>query len=477
MTNQLRRPHPAVPRSVRVASAALALTGLLATAACSGSSKTADPAAGAVVTAEPAALSPSASAPASASSSGSVVALTPDVQAKLDTAIKQVMSQVDIPGVIVGLTSPDGSYQRAFGVADKSAGTPMSPDLYMRVGSVTKTMTATAVLELVDQGKVGLDDPISKYVQGVPGGDQISIRDLGDMRSGLYSYSFDPDFQKALFTDPKQPFTPDQLLSYAFKHPANFAPGTQYEYSNTNAVLLGVLVEKVTGKSLTDVLGQQVFTPAGMTKTNLPTDAAFPTPHAHGYTNQTLNGDVQDSTDWNPSWGWAAGAAISTLSDLQTWAKVLATGDPVIKPATQAERLKFRGVGTPDLGYGFGVFTTHGWVGHNGSLPGYQSVVTYLPDAKATMVVLLNTDISHEGSEPSTFVARAITQIFSPNNVYTLPTPPASGSASPSSTSSASASAASPSAGSPSAPLGTLTPAPSASGTAKLSDEEEEPDS
>ncbi|WP_078911546.1 serine hydrolase domain-containing protein [Streptomyces sp. NRRL WC-3742] len=472
MTHQTRRPRPAAHRSVRAASAALALTGLLTTAACSGSSKPAEPAAGAVVTAAPAALSPSPST--AASSGGAVVPFTPDVTSRLDTAIKQTMSQVGVPGVIVGLTTPDGSYQRAFGVADKTSGTPMSPDLYMRVGSVTKTMTATAVLQLVDQGKVGLDDPISKYVQGVPGGDKISVRDLGDMRSGLYSYSFDPDFQHALFSDPKRPFTPDELLAYAFKHPANFPPGTQYEYSNTNAVLLGVLVEKLTGKSLTDVLGQQVFGPVGMTKTNLPTDAAFPTPHAHGYTNQTLNGDVQDSTDWNPSWGWAAGAAISTLSDLQTWAKVLATGDPLIKPATQAERLKYRGVGTPDLGYGFGIFTTHGWVGHNGSLPGYQSVVMYLPEAKATMVVLLNTDISHEGSEPSTFLARAITQIFSPNNVYTLPTPPASGSASPSASAaspSASPSTASPSAIEPRPSLGTLTPAPS--GSAKLSDEEE----
>ncbi|MFI6154422.1 serine hydrolase domain-containing protein [Kitasatospora sp. NPDC051170] len=468
MTTQTRRPHPAVHRSVRAASAALALTGLLATAACSGSSKPTEPAAGAVVTAAPAALSPSAPAPsASAPSSGAVMPFTPDVTARLDTAIKQTMSQVGVPGVIVGLTTPDGSYQRSFGVADKTSGTPMSPDLYMRIGSVTKTMTATAVLQLVDQGKVGLDDPISKYVQGVPGGDKISVRDLGDMRSGLYSYTFDTDFQKAFFSDPSRPFTPDQLLAYAFKHPANFPPGTQYEYSNTNFVLLGVLVEKLTGKTLSDVLGQQVFAPAGMAKTSLPADAAFPTPHAHGYTNQTLNGDVQDSTDWNPSWGWAAGAAISTLSDLHTWAKVLATGDPLIKPATQAERLKYRGVGTPDLGYGFGIFTTHGWVGHNGSLPGYQSVVMYLPEAKASMVVMLNTDISHEGSEPSTFLARAITQVFSPNNVYTLPTPP-SGAASPSASSSASASAASPSA-SPS--LGTLTPAPS--GSAKLSDEEE----
>ncbi|MFJ6621786.1 serine hydrolase domain-containing protein [Kitasatospora sp. NPDC091335] len=422
-----RPPHTAVPRSVRVASAALALAGLLAVSACSGDSKPARPAAGAAVTAEPAALSPSPTQ--GGSPSGGVVALTPAVQAKLDAAIKQVMSQVSIPGVIVGYTTPDGSYQRTFGVADKAAGTAMSPDLYMRIGSVTKTFTTTGILRLVDQGKLGLDDPVSKYVRNVPGGDGITLRQLGEMRSGLFNYTLDSGFQQAFFSDPSRPFTPDQLLGYAFKHPANFSPGSSYEYSNTNLILLGLVVEKVGGQPLQDFLTQQVFTPAGLTKTSLPTDAAFPDPHAHGYTNQTLSGQVEDSTTWNPSWGWAAGAAISTVADLQTWAKVLATGEPLLKPATQAERLKTVPVGPdPDLGYGFGVFDTHGWIGHNGSLPGYESVVLYLPQAKASLAILLNTDITHDGSEPSTFLARAITRIVSPDNVYTLPTPPGSGS-------------------------------------------------
>ncbi|MQS11008.1 beta-lactamase family protein [Streptomyces kaniharaensis] len=416
-----RRPRPAVPRSARRATvAALALTGLLASGACSADRQPAQQG-GAAVTAEPVAISPSAT-------SGAVVPLTPAVTARLDAAIRQVMSQASVPGVIVGLTTPNDSYVRAFGVADKPAGTPMSPDLYMRIGSVTKTFTATAILRLVDQGKVGLDDPVSKYIPNVPNGDQITLRELGDMRSGLFSYSFDPDFQQAFFSDPNRPFTPDQLLAYSFKHPPNFPPDAKFEYSNTNAILLGLVVEKVSGQSLSDFMKQQVFTPAGLNKTVLPTDAAFPDPHAHGYTNQTLNGATADSTTWNPSWGWAAGAVISNLTDLQTWAKVLATGSPLIKPATQAERLKSKTTGTPDIDYAFGVFETHGWIGHNGSLPGYQSVVVYLPQAQASLVIMLNTDVSHEGSEPSTLLARAITQIASPNNVYTLPPQPSGGS-------------------------------------------------
>ncbi|MFE4977933.1 serine hydrolase domain-containing protein [Kitasatospora sp. NPDC056651] len=438
---ETRRPRPAapralhasratravrVPRSVRAASAALALAGLLAVSGCSGDAKPARQQADPGLTAEPAALSPSPGA--GGSPSGGVVALTPDVTAKLDASIKQVMGQASIPGVIVGYTTPGGSYQRNFGVADKDAGTPMSADLYTRVGSVTKTFTATAVLLLADQGKLSLDDPVSKYVPNVPGGDGITLRQLGQMRSGLYNYSNDPDFQHDFLSDPNHPFTPDQLLAYAFKHPADFAPGSRFEYSNTNYILLGQVVEKVGGQPLGDYLKAQVFGPAGLTDTTFPTDATFPDPHAHGYTDQTLNGQLTDATTWNPSWGWAAGAVISNLADLQTWSKVLATGTPLLKPATQADRLKGQDTGTPDLSYGFGVFTTHGWVGHNGSLPGYETVVVYLPAAQASLVIILNTDVTYQGSEPSTLLATAITQIVSPDNVYTLPTGAASGS-------------------------------------------------
>ncbi|MBO1415472.1 serine hydrolase, partial [Streptomyces sp. FH025] len=437
-----------------------------------GDSTSAGRAGGAALTAEPAALSPSATfggtTATGGSPSGGVVALTPDVTGRLDDAIKQVMNRASLPGVIVGYTTPAGGYQRAFGAADKVAGTPMTPDLYTRIGSVTKTLTTSAVLRLADQGRLGLDDPVSKYVPNVPGGDGITLRQLGDMRSGLYNYTDDPDFQQALFSDPNRSFTPDQLLAYAFRHASNFAPDSKFEYSNTNAILLGQVVEKVGGQPLGDFLRTQVFAPAGLNRTVFPTDATIPDPHAHGYTNQTPNGSTQDATTWNPSWGWAAGAAISGLADLQSWSKVLATGMPLFNQATQTERLKFKDTGSPDVAYGFGLFNTHGWIGHNGSLPGYETVAVYLPAAQASLVVLVNTDTLYQGSEPSTLLAKAITQIVSPGNVYTLPATMApsstSTSAPPSPSASASVSGSSPASASPTAGGSAPAPTPGTTG-------------
>ncbi|MFD7401129.1 serine hydrolase domain-containing protein [Streptomyces sp. NPDC059866] len=358
-------------------------------------------------------------------------ALTPEVKQQVDEAVQRVMREANVPGVTVGLWTPDkGNHVRSFGVADKDSGRRMSPDLYMRIGSETKTFTVTALLKLVDEGRVGLDDTIGQYVEGVPNGDRITLRQLAGMRSGLFNYTEDPDFFKALTSDPQRPFTPQQLLDYAFKHPVLFQPGEEFYYSNTNLILLGLVVEEAGGQPLGEYIEENILEPAGMDRTIFPTDAAFPSPHAQGYTDQTADGKVANSTDWNPSWGWAAGAMISTLEDLRTWAPTVATGvlpdgDILISPAVQKQRLDTPPTTIPGAGYGLGIFNVQGWIGHNGSLPGYESLTIYLPSAEATIVVLLNTDINHDGTEPSTLFGDAITKIVSPRHVFNLPAQPA----------------------------------------------------
>ncbi|MFJ3718266.1 serine hydrolase domain-containing protein [Streptomyces sp. NPDC090057] len=377
------------------------------------------------------AASAAASPSPSPSGPGAVRALTPDVTRQLDAAVRQVMRTANVPGVTVGVWTPDrGSYVRSFGVADRSDGRPMTPDMYVRIGSETKTFTVTALLQLVDEGKAGLDDPIGRYVAGVPNGDRITLRELAGMRSGLFNYSEDDGFFKALTSDPQRPFTPQQLLGYAFRHPVMFPPGQKFYYSNTNLILLGLVVEKQSGQSLGDYIHRHILVPAGMNDTSFPSGAEFPSPHPQGYTDQTADGKVQDTADWNPSWGWAAGAMVSTLGDLRTWAPTVATGRfpdgrRMISPAAQAQRLVTPPTPIPGAGYGLGIFDVQGWIGHNGSLPGYETLTVYLPEARTTLVVALNTDIDHDNQEPSTLFGQAITRIISPGHVFDLPAEPA----------------------------------------------------
>ncbi|MFG2944662.1 serine hydrolase domain-containing protein [Streptomyces adustus] len=364
-------------------------------------------------------------------SAGGVRDLTPAVQRLLDATVQHVIQEAGIPGASVGIWTPDqGQYVKAFGVADKSDGRAMSTDLYARIGSETKTFTVTALLQLVDQKKAGLDDTIDRYVAGVPNGDRITLRQLAGMRSGLFNYSEDDDFDKALTSDPHRSFTPQQLLDYSFKHPVLFPPGQKFYYSNTNLILLGLVVEKLSGQNVEDYIRDHVLQPAGMGHSLFPTGAEFPEPHAQGYTNQTAGGQVEGTAGWNTSWAWTAGAMISTLDDLRIWARTVATGllpdgNTMVSPAVQKQRLTTQATPIPGVGYGLGIFDVKGWIGHNGSLPGYESLTVYLPSAQATLVVLINTDIDYKGSEPSTVLGEAITKIISPDHVFNLQAEPA----------------------------------------------------
>jgi len=344
--------------------------------------------------------------------------------ARLDKAVADVRRQAGIPGVAVGLWMPGkGCYVRATGVADKATRQPMSTDFYSRIGSETKTFTVTALLQLVDDGRIRLDDPIARYIHGVPNGRRITLRHLAEMRSGLFPYSSDPGFVHDLLSDPTRTFTPPELLAYGFKHRNTSAPGKVFVYNNSNLVLLGLVIEKVTGHHVADVIDRRVLRPAHLDDTLFPDGPnvrEFPEPHARGYTNQTLSGAVADSTDWNPSWAWSAGAMISNMHDLHRWAKIVATGT-LLSPETQKQRLKTLPTGFPGLGYGLGIFDSGGWIGHNGSIPGYETVTVYLPSEKATLVVILNTDITYGGQEPSSLVARAVTEIVTPDHVYDRP--------------------------------------------------------
>jgi D-alanyl-D-alanine carboxypeptidase len=353
--------------------------------------------------------------------------------ARVSAAVGKVMHRYLIPGAIVGIwRKGQAPYVRGFGVrqiktfgADGVAiGKPMTPNLLMRIGSETKTFTGTAVLQLVDEGKVKLDDPIGKYVKGVPNGDAITVRELGEMRSGLQSYTANEAWDKQFLTDPHQVWSPQELLSDSFSQPPLFAPDAGFNYSNTNFILLGLLVEAVSGQKLGNYIARHVLAPAHLDHTVFPTTTAFPKPHAQGYTGQTLSGKLANATTWNPSWAWAAGAMISNLQDLRTWARTVATG-ALLAPATQRQRERFIPVpGLAPARYGFALFDVNGWIGHNGETPGYESLTVYLPSKAATMVILLNADVvlntgvKAPETELTTLVGKAITKVITPSHIF-----------------------------------------------------------
>lgn len=351
-----------------------------------------------------------ASAPARSAVDGALTVVTDGLgaatTATLGEAATRAYGEVSAPGAVMAIRRPEGTWTAVIGYQDWQRTVPMVADVNQRVGSVTKTFTVTALLQLAQSGALSLDDPIEKYVPGMPNG-SATLYQLAAMRSGIPSYTFDESFQDELFANPDHKWTPQQLVDLVKDVPPMFEPGAMTYYSNTNTVLLGMVIEKVTGKSLSDVLRDQITDPLHLSATVLPTDGAFPDPHPHGYTVQgTDDGIPVDATMWNPSWGWAAGALISNLDDLLTWGRALVRGDGLLSPQMQSTRLDSfdytvpvyvaPGVDAPQSparAYGLGLSEALGWYGHTGELPGFNTVVQYRPSTDTTLVVMVNSDI------------------------------------------------------------------------------------
>jgi D-alanyl-D-alanine carboxypeptidase len=309
--------------------------------------------------------------------------------------------------VVAAVQSPDYTWVRAMGVADRASGEPMTPEVHHRIGSVTKTFTATLLLQAEGDGLLSLDDTIDQYIKGVPNGDEITLRQLANMTSGVATYSDTEVFPGDPGADPYRVWKPKQLARMGIKDSPLFDPGTQFNYSNTNYVLLGLVLEQVTGESIRELTREQIIEPLGLEDTSFPTlaDTSLPEPHAQGYTLQGRSSGEKprDATDWNASWTWTAGMMISTVDDLLVYGRALGTGKGLLSPAQQKERIDSLASDVPpfdqpplkgDFGYGLGLMKEHGWIGHGGLILGYTTALYYNQELDAVVAVGANSDIS-----------------------------------------------------------------------------------
>jgi D-alanyl-D-alanine carboxypeptidase len=331
---------------------------------------------------------------------------SPGTTEELNVAAVAAFGDVSAPGAVMAIRTSEGTWMTTIGFEDWDETTPITADVHQRIGSVTKTFTITALLQLAEQDALSLDDPIEMYVPGMPNGD-ATLYDLAAMRSGIPSYTFDESFQQRLFSDPNYVWTPAALTDLVRGVEPMYAPGAMTFYSNTNTVLLGMVIEKVTGRPIQDVMQQQIIEPLGLTATFFPSDASFPEPHAQGYTTQGTDDYLPvDATNWNPSWGWTAGAMISDIDDLLVWGNALSTGEGILSPETQAERINsfdfsvpvYTGEGqsapqSASRSYGLGLGLALGWYGHTGELMGFNTVVQHHIGDDITLVVMVNSDI------------------------------------------------------------------------------------
>jgi D-alanyl-D-alanine carboxypeptidase len=308
---------------------------------------------------------------------------------RFDELVQAAIGIHRLPGVVVSIDDPRrGTFAKAYGTADVVAGRKLQLNDRYRVYSVTKTFTATAILQLVDGGQLSLDDTLEKYVPGVPNGGLITIRELLAMRAGIYDYVTDKQLLDAYNANPLLPgWKPTDILPVLQRHAAQFTPPDQQSvYSNSNYVLLGLVLEAVTRQPADRWITEHVIQRLGLGATSFPTTPALPEPYAHGY---DLSSAMRDVTQSNP--GWTDGAIVSDVPDMTRYVRQLATGK-LLHASTQTERLKlqpFASSGTR-FQYGLGIMQFGDWLGHGGDGPGYSDYVFYLPSQGASIVVMVN---------------------------------------------------------------------------------------
>ncbi|WP_433516737.1 serine hydrolase domain-containing protein [Nonomuraea sp. CA-143628] len=329
---------------------------------------------------------------------------------ELRKAIEEIVDSGFV-GVSLRVHDERGEWAGSAGAAELG-GTAKPPiNGHVRIGSTTKTFTATLVLQLVAEGKVELDTPAAHYLPEFGLDERITVRMLLQHTSGLFNFSgevYDDGTVvmgipipygttgKEWVDNRLKTYRPEELVRLALSKPARFEPGTGWSYSNTNYVLARLLIEKVTGRSVTEELRRLILEPLGLSGTMVP-DASpeIPAPHAHAYYRYEDAGEQKtiDITRQNPSWISAGGDMISTLQDLHTFVSALLGGRLLPAPLL-AEMCAPRPTGIPNMDYGLGVFvvTTDGGtvISHNGAAVGHAALMSSTPDGSKTLVAALN---------------------------------------------------------------------------------------
>lgn len=283
------------------------------------------------------------------------------------------------------LVAKDGKtlIDQGYGSADLEWNIPNSPATKLRLGSLTKQFTAASILLLQERGKLSIDDPVSKYMPDAPAAwSKITIYNVLTHTSGIPNFTGFPDYRASEWKDT----TPTELVARFRDKPLDFEPGTKFNYSNSGYVLLGYLIEKISGQTYADFLQQNIFTPLGMTSTGIDSNAAILPQRAQGY-RRTPRGIEHDGYI-SMTIPFSAGAIYSTTGDLLKWEQGL-FGGKVLKPESLAKMT------TPfkmDYGFGLSIRTKDGHkiISHNGGIEGFNTAMSYYPDDKVTVIVLGN---------------------------------------------------------------------------------------
>ena len=340
-----------------------------------------------------------------------------DIPANIDRIAGDVLAATGVPSASVAAVS-EGKvvYVHAYGNARLTPATPAAPAMRYSIGSISKQLTAAAVLLLAEDGKLTLDDPVGKYVGNLTRGDAITIRQILSHTSGFPDYA--P--QDYIIPEWEKPVSADALLDRWAKKDLEFEPGTKWQYSNTNFVIAGLIVEKVAGTPLVDFLTQRVFGPLGMASVTNTDRQKLGDHDAQGYFRRAL-GPLHPAPHEGPGWMYAAGELAMTAEDLAKWDAAVIR-QAILSPESyrqlETEVVLKNGAGTHyALGMSVGLAQGHRELRHGGEVSGFVASNIVWPDDKLAVAVLTNQDASGAADEIATKVRDVLVRATTPASI------------------------------------------------------------
>jgi D-alanyl-D-alanine carboxypeptidase len=344
------------------------------------------------------------------------------VRAAIDLVVEKERKiyggRTPVPAVLVGVwDGAGGSYVRAFGYAQLAKHALLSPADHFRIGSNTKTFVVAVILQLADEGKLTLDEPISRFGLGVdiPNASKITVRELCNMRSGLFEFFDVPELTHMNVT-PETKFDSRTLVAWAAKQKPYFAPGKGYHYSNTGYLILGLIIEKISNDTVGNEIRKRLLLPFGLTQTSYPQTQAMPDPWAHGYGLDVKRNWTDVSNEIPVSAMGAAGLMISDMFDMKRWIALYVTGR-TSGSATHRALMNCIPIGKGNLAFGLGLGCSAGWYGYTGGLPGYTTANYYYPASGVTIVAWVTVQEHAPPPGLANALFRDIASIMTPANV------------------------------------------------------------
>jgi CubicO group peptidase (beta-lactamase class C family) len=318
--------------------------------------------------------------------------LAPEVGKKIDDATTKMLSESGVPSASVAIVR-DGrlAYTKAYGLADIASHRPATTSMIYSIGSISKQFTAASILLLAEEGKLSLDDPVGRWLPGLTRADEITIRQVLSMISGYQDYWPQDYVMPAMM----KPTLPEEILKGWAQKPLDFEPGTKWQYSNTNYVVAGAIVGRLSGMSVLDFLHRRVFDPLGM-KTVFDCDSSALPPEAPTRYNRYGLGPARPAPKEGKGWLFAAGELAMTASDLAKW-DISMIDQSIMKPQSyrEMERAELLKTGaSTQYGLGVGVRLVNGRrvLAHGGEVSGFTAQNTVYPDDRAAVIVLTNMD-------------------------------------------------------------------------------------